>query len=109
MWPASLMRAASVSPDVSLDASRVSETVSTAMRTGTKATVSSMRCEGIADDQGSGRLFWQGRRPRRNRRACMISRPQAFGRFVERRRTLLRALGVHPVIGHHIFDVAARF
>jgi hypothetical protein len=42
-WPASAMRAASVSPDVSSDVVRVSDTVSTAMFTAMKLRLSSMR------------------------------------------------------------------
>src|ERR1700678_3539217 len=101
MWPASLMRAASVSPDVSLDSSRVSETVRTAMRTGTKGTVSSIGCCGIAYDHIL----------RRRRVLCSIAaifRPFAESRLIERRRLFAISARIHPIIGQDALDVIAR-
>src|SRR5271155_5690220 len=101
MWPASLMRAASVSPDVSLDSSRVSETVRTAMRTGTNATDSSIGCCGIAYDHIL----------RRRRILCSIAavlRPFAESRLVQRGRLFASPPCVHPIIRQNALDVVAR-
>src|SRR5271154_6265963 len=100
MWPASLIRAASVSPDVSLDSSRVSETVRTAMRTGTKGTLSSIGSCCIAHHH-----VLHGRS---GRRIGPIFRPIALGRLVERRRIFAGSTSIHPIIGKHTLDVVAR-
>src|ERR1700710_3250195 len=82
MWPASAIRAASVSPDLSVDASRVSDTVMMAMRTGTNLMLSSI--PGIADDCGAG--------VRRGRRRGVDGRRT-------RRRRLGRGMGDRPIAG----------
>src|SRR5258708_14637380 len=90
------MRWASVSPDLSLAVSRVSDTVMTAMRTATKATLSSI--PGIADH----RVGWRsgdGWRARRGRlRGRDIDRPLSGRRRVEARPQLAHATAIHPVI-----------
>src|ERR1043166_312096 len=109
------MRASSVSPEVSVEESRVSDTVITAMRTGTKARVSSMREGGIADEGVGGgiRLLGllrqrRGGRKRRKRRAMRpVVRPIAGGGLVQRRGGLAHALAVHPVVSHEPLHIGA--
>ena len=103
-------RAASASPEVSFEASRVSETVSTAMRTGTKAIDSSMRCGGIADQGVAGRRLGvcSGATLTETPSLVLIVRPLALRRFVERGRIGFGALCVQPIIRHHVLDVVAR-
>ena len=99
------MRAASVSPEVSVDASRVSDTVITAMRTGTKARAWARRCV-VGGVVIVVVLVGVGRRRRRrglNRR--MIGRPGSVRDFVETGRGAVAAAVVHPVIGQEALDV----
>src|SRR3569832_441193 len=108
-WPASAMRAARVSPDLSSAKVRVSDTVMIAMRTGTKAMLSSI--PGIADDGGGRRRSGRCGRTRRGRqrRLCrrMIDRPAAGGGLVEAGRGVAHAAIVHPVIHEHALYVDA--
>src|SRR5215472_8247049 len=104
------MRATSVSPETSLLASRVSETVRTAMRTGMNAMLSSRRGVGIAYDSISGQD--------RCRRHCagnwicgrrgVIDRPLAGCSFVEALCITPHTATVHPMIRHHAFHIGAR-
>src|SRR5215472_18985057 len=104
------MRATSVSPETSLLASRVSETVITAMRTGMNATLSSRRGAGIAHD-GIGRHGRRGRRRRyrAGKRICaprrMVDRPLAARGLVETLSVASHAAAIHPVIRHHALHI----
>src|SRR5258707_748275 len=100
------MRPASVSPDLSLAASRVSDTVMTAMRTGTKATLSSI--PGIAVHCVGWRRGDRGRARRRRLRGRNIDRPLSGRRRVEARRQLAHATAVHPVIHEQALYIGAR-
>ena len=104
-WPAAAMRAASVSPEVSSAALRVSDTVSTAMLTGMKGRLSSMRAMGCsgrpAPSVQAGGRFLGGSRG-------MIARPVADGEFVQARRGQAQPGGVDPGVGERARHEGAR-
>src|SRR3546814_4446353 len=99
MWPASTSRWASVSPERSSCSCRVSDTVSTAIRTGLNGSCSSIgTCYGphrVDTDRGlAGKA-------RKTRPHALRQRIQAFG---------VRAIPllIHPVVPQHHLHIMAR-
>src|SRR3546814_2508767 len=81
------------SPDLSSARVRVSEMVRTAMLTGTKGSLSSIRA--IQRDLGTG--YVQG----------FVARPVSARQLFQRRRRLAQAMAVDPPVGQHPFDEEA--
>src|SRR3546814_5453621 len=93
-WPASVRRCTSVSPERSLPASRLSETVRTAMFTGMKGRDGSI--PGILHHRariGIGRF---------------VARPVAGRHPLQRGRLLAEPEPVYPDVGQHLLDEIGR-
>src|SRR5512132_1954178 len=89
LCPAARMRSASTSPDVSVSRVRLSETVRTAMLTGSSGRLGSVAA-----------MFGDLDRAAR----AVVARPAAGGQRVERRRGLPQAMPVDPQIGENVLD-----
>src|SRR5690606_15885639 len=94
MCPAASSRLTSAWPDVSSASVRVSETVRTAIRTGTKGREASI--PGIVCNLVLALIQW------------LIFRPLAARNLVEARQVLLHAMAVNPEVGQHALDENAR-
>src|SRR5512138_3652410 len=94
LWPSRVIISASRSPDLSSAAVRVSEMVRTAMLTGRKGSVSSIRA--MERDLGAGSV--QG----------FVARPVSGCKLIERGHRLAQPVAVDPQVGQHPFDEEAR-
>src|ERR1700744_2992148 len=109
MWPASCNRFTSVSPETSSSLVRVSETVRTAICTGTKPMLVSIRSAsesgGIDGWLDRGLAGW---RLRHRREGGTIDRPFAMRELVKAACFLAEAAAIHPLILHQPAHIRAR-
>src|SRR5579859_281582 len=105
-WPSRRISSASVSPDLSLEAVLVSETVRTAILTGRNGLLSSSL--GMLDRSLCRWRHWRAVMRARGRVQRHIGRPFVGGKRFEVRGLLSQALAIDPHIGQHALDIEPR-